>query len=175
MAAEQATTGGVAGTHPFRQALARHAGGVAVVTGPGPVGLTVTSFTSASLNPPLVSLYVAQSSTTWPGLRQARAFGVNLLAHDQSEVAARFACQGVDRFAPPTRWHRGPLGVPFLDGASARLVCLPERTITIGDHWLLIGLVIGAELGKATAPLVYHHRRFGWFACQHHNSPSAIT
>jgi flavin reductase (DIM6/NTAB) family NADH-FMN oxidoreductase RutF len=163
VAAEQATMMRPVEGGRFRQALSRHAGGVAVVTGPGPVGLTVTSFTSASLDPPLVSLYVARSSGTWSGLHQAPAFGVNVLAGDQADVAARFAEHGVDRFAKPTRWRPGPLDVPFLYGVVACLLCEPYRAITIGDHWLLIGLVTDAELGGASAPLLYHRSRFGRF------------
>lgn len=147
----------------FRRALARHAASVAVVTGPGPIGLTVTSFTSASLEPPLVSLYVARSSATWPALRISRAFAVNMLASDQADIAARFAERGADRFAYPTRWRRGPLGVPFLEGAAAWVICERYQAISIGDHWLLIGLVIDTELSDGAPPLLYHRRTFGRF------------
>src|SRR5713226_3713455 len=79
-----------------------------------------------------------------------------VLGGDQADVAARFAGHGVDRLAQPKRWHWGPLGVPLSDGAVACLVCESYRVITIGDHWLLVGLVIGAELGGASSPRPYH-------------------
>lgn len=151
------------GPGEFRQALAQHAGGVAVVTGPGPVGLTVTSLASASIDPPLVSIYVGRSSATWAGLRHAPVFGVNMLACDQAELATRFADQNADRFAAPTRWRFGPLGIPVLDGGVAQLMCERYRAMAIGDHWLLVGLVVAAEIREAGAPLVYHRSRFGQF------------
>ncbi|MEV7965015.1 flavin reductase family protein [Sphaerisporangium sp. NPDC088356] len=150
----------------FRRALAVHAAGVVVVTAQTegvPVGLTATSFSSVSLNPPLVSFYVDQSSTTWPWLRQAETFAVNVLASDQAELASRFARKGVDRFAEPTRWGPGPGGVPLLSGVSAHLVCTPHTTVEIGDHILVVGLVTGTGIGTAGRPLLYHQGRFGRF------------
>ena len=147
----------------FRLALRRHAAGVVVVTGQGPVGLTATSLTSVSLDPPLVSFCVARDSTTWPDLRQAEFFAVNVLAGDQTAVAARFADRDVDRFGAPTRWRVGPYDVPILCGVAAHLLCEPYDTIALGDHWLVVGLVIGAELGESGEPLLYHHGRYGAF------------
>ena len=78
----------VVGAARFRHVLARHAAGVVVVTGPGPVGLTATSFTSVSLDPPLVSFYVAGTSTTWPRLSEAEVFAINVLGIDQANVGS---------------------------------------------------------------------------------------
>jgi flavin reductase (DIM6/NTAB) family NADH-FMN oxidoreductase RutF len=150
----------------FRRALAVHAAGVVVITahsGGAPVGLTATSFSSVSLNPPLVSFYVDQSSTTWPWLKDAGHFAVNVLASDQAEVAARFARKGIDRFAEPTRWRPGPERVPLLDGTSAHLFCRPHSTIDVGDHILVVGLVTQTHLGNPDRPLIYHQGRFGRF------------
>ncbi|MCW2876379.1 MAG: flavin reductase protein [Sphaerisporangium sp.] len=150
----------------FRRALAVHAAGVVVVTAQTegvPVGLTATSFSSVSLNPPLVSFYVDQSSTTWPWLRQAETFAVNVLASDQAELAARFARKGADRFAEPTRWTPGPDDVPLLGGVSAHLVCVPHTTVEIGDHVLVVGLVTGTGIDTSGRPLLYHQGRFGRF------------
>jgi flavin reductase (DIM6/NTAB) family NADH-FMN oxidoreductase RutF len=150
----------------FRSALGRHAAGVVVVTArppSGPAGLTATSFTSVSLDPPLVSFYVAQSSTTLPLLHRAPTFAVNVLGHDQAELAARFASRDVDRFAEPTRWSAGPAGEPLLDGAVARLLCEWYTTHPVGDHWLIVGRVTGVQLGEADTPLLYHRGTFGRF------------
>jgi flavin reductase (DIM6/NTAB) family NADH-FMN oxidoreductase RutF len=147
----------------FRLALGRHASGVAVITGPGPVGLTATSLTSVSLDPPLVSFCVDRASTTWPNLRQAPVFGVNVLAGDQAATASRFAGRGIDRFGSPTRWRTGPCGVPILGGITVHLLCEPYDTIALGDHWLVVGLVIGTELGTSGEPLLYHQGRYGGF------------
>ena len=150
----------------FRRALARHAAGVVVVTAAaptGPAGLTATSFTSVSVDPPLVSFYVAQSSTTLPALREAPTFAVNVLGHDQSEVAARFAARDVDRFGAPTRWRPAPSGEPLLEGASAHLLCDWYASSDVGDHLLIVGQVTAIELGTADHPLLYHRGRFGHF------------
>ncbi|GGS71091.1 flavin-dependent reductase [Planobispora rosea] len=150
----------------FRRALAVHAAGVVVITAQSqgvPVGLTATSFSSVSLDPPLVSFYVDQGSTTWPWLGQADHFAVNILASDQAELAARFASKGVDRFAAPTRWSPGPLGAPLLRDVSAHLVCLPYETVDVGDHVLVVGLVAEAVLHGSGRPLLYHQGRFGRF------------
>ncbi|GII31969.1 flavin reductase family protein [Planotetraspora mira] len=150
----------------FRTALAGHAAGVVVITAQDegiPVGLTATSFSSVSLKPPLVSFYVDQASTTWPRLRSADHFAVNVLTSDQGELAARFARKGVDRFAEPTRWRPGLYGAPLLSDASAHLICLPHTTVEVGDHVLVVGLVSEATVHGTGRPLLYHQGRFGRF------------
>lgn len=148
---------------PFKLALGRHAAGVAVVTSRGPIGLTATSLTSVSLDPPLVSFCVDRGSTTWPDLRQAEFFAVNILARDQALLASRFAVRGIDRFGPPTSWRTGPHGVPILEGITAHLLCEPYDIIALGDHWLMVGLVISTGLGQSDEPLLYHRGHYGTF------------
>ncbi|MFI0486230.1 flavin reductase family protein [Actinomadura sp. 9N215] len=155
------------GADLFREALGRHASGVVAITaevGGAPVGLTATSFTSVSLAPPLVSFYIADSSTTWPRLRLARIFGVHLLATDQADLAARFADRGADRFGPPTAWRPSEEGVPLIDDAIAHLICDRHETHAIGDHWLVVGHVRRALLNRRREPLLYHQGAFGGFA-----------
>ncbi len=145
--------------------MAAHAAGVAIVTArPGgvPVGLTVTSFTSVSLAPPLVSFYVDHASATWPALREADCFAVNILAEDQHELAANFARKGIDRFATCPGWRAGVSGVPLLDGSIAHLVCRPHAVADIGDHVLAVGRVVATEL-PGGRPLLYHQATFGSF------------
>ncbi|GAA1071737.1 flavin reductase family protein [Nocardiopsis composta] len=152
------------GADAFRRALAAHPAGVVVVTadsGGRPVGLTATSFTSVSLDPPLVAFYIAATSSTWPHLRGAGQFAVNLLTEDQRDLAARFARRGGDRFAPPTEWTPGPGGTPLLGGAAAHLLCRSERTEEVGDHWLVVGRVRSADVHRPTRPLLYHQGGFG--------------
>ncbi|MFD9942737.1 flavin reductase family protein [Nonomuraea sp. NPDC059023] len=150
----------------FRQALAVHASGVVVITAQSdglPVGLTATSFSSVSLEPPLVSFYVDRSSTTWPRLGAADHFAVNILASDQAELAARFARKNIDRFAAPTRWRPGPLGAPLLRDVCAHLICLPYERAEVGDHVLVVGLVADTHVRHTGRPLLYHQGRFGRF------------
>jgi flavin reductase (DIM6/NTAB) family NADH-FMN oxidoreductase RutF len=151
----------------FRRALARHAAGVVIITasaGGEPVGLTATSFSSASIEPPLVSFYVDCSSTTWPSLGTADRFAVNILAGDQADLASRFARRGIDRFAPPTAWHLdGDQGVPLLDGACVHIVCRPHTTLDVGDHILVVGLVTAVDARESGRPLLYHRGGYGRF------------
>ncbi|WP_307872566.1 flavin reductase family protein [Paractinoplanes ovalisporus] len=145
----------------FRTCLRGHAAGVVVVTalGPdGPAGLTVTSFTAASLTPPLVSFYADRRSRTWPVIRGAGHFGVNLLAAGQPALAQTFARPGADRFAA-TAWSPGAAGVPWLSGALAHLSCAVDQVVEVGDHFLVVGLVLHTAPG-AGAPLVYHEARY---------------
>jgi flavin reductase (DIM6/NTAB) family NADH-FMN oxidoreductase RutF len=149
----------------FRGALRHHGGGVAVVTvaGPdGPMGFMVTSLTAASLHPPLVSFYVNHDSRSWPTLRSAGQFGVHLLGAGHRDLAALFARRGADRFAPPTRWRPGPGGVPVLLDAIVRLLCARREVVPVGDHFLVVGEVLGIERnGAGGDPLLYAHGDFG--------------
>jgi flavin reductase (DIM6/NTAB) family NADH-FMN oxidoreductase RutF len=157
-----------AGVDPdrFRAALAHHAAGVVVVTvGDGPYGVTVNSFTSVSLHPPLVSFYLNMGSSCVAPLRRSGWFGVNVLDAGQRELGARFARRGVDRFGPPTRWWSGPAGVPLLAGAVVHLVCRRYRMIPLGDHELVVGMVtdVRAYPAPGSAPLLYQRGRYGCF------------
>ncbi len=124
--------------------------------------MTATSFTSVSLTPPLVSFYIDDRSGTWPSIRDAGAFAVNILGEDQRGVASRFATRGIDRFAPPTCWHTGPEGLPLIEGAVGHVLCRKHDLLGVGDHWLVVGRVADADLGVGH-PLLYHRGRYGRF------------
>ncbi|MGW5878728.1 flavin reductase family protein [Nocardiopsis terrae] len=164
------TRGGRGDVHldRLREVLRSHAAGVVVVTARGsrgPVGLTATSFASVSLDPPLVSFYVAATSRTLPGLHEADGFAVHLLGAGQADLAARFAARTGDRFASPTRWSPGAGGVPLLEGVPAVLVCRGHEERRIGDHLLMVGEVVDARSRDGAAqPLVYHRRAYGSFS-----------
>ena len=107
----------------FKAALGRWASGITVVTaaGPdGPVGLTVSAFSSLSLHPPLVLVCIGHASWTHDLVTQAPGFGVHILATDQEEVSNTFAFSREDRFKD-LPWEGGHHGVPMLEGAHARL------------------------------------------------------
>ncbi len=147
----------------FKAAFRHHPAGVVVVTLDGasrPVGFTATSLASVSLSPPLLSFAIAHSSSSWPALRDASSFVINLLSADQHEVASRFAVSGIDRFAPPTLWHPLPTGEPALDGTPAWLRAVVEHRVEVGDHDIVVGLVTDAYVRDETVPLVYHDRRY---------------
>ncbi|WP_229401737.1 flavin reductase family protein [Micromonospora okii] len=145
------------------RAILRHqASTVTVVTAPGspPVGFTATSFTSVSLDPPIVSFCLNLASSSWPTVARSRHVAVHLLAHGQQALARTFATSGVDRFADPTRWRAGPEGVPILDGTLAWLLCRVVDRVVVGDHAIVLAepeLLRHAEVGT---PLLYHSGRY---------------
>ncbi|MGV9251405.1 flavin reductase family protein [Streptomyces sp. NPDC003697] len=146
----------------LRSALRAHAAGVTVVTaaGPaGPAGVTVTSFTSVSARPALVSFALAETSSTWERIKDCTRFGVQLLGAHQVETAKLFASSGVDRFAPPTRWHPGPHGVPLLDDCLCWLICSPYQQARLGDHHLVVCSVDEVVEGEPGDSLVHLHSR----------------
>ncbi|HEY3726003.1 MAG TPA: flavin reductase family protein [Solirubrobacteraceae bacterium] len=154
----------------FRQALGRFATGVAFITAvPGgqPAGLIVNSFTSVSLEPPLVSFSPARSSLTWSRMRRARRFGVNVLGRQHEPFVVRAAPAGADRFAG-LDWKPGRSGVPLLTDALVRLECEIVAEHLAGDHWIVLGQVSDLEVSPRSHPLVSFA---GEFASLVANSP----
>ena len=148
----------------FRQVLARFATGVVVVTGAtgdGPAGLTCQSFSSLSLDPPLVLLSTARSSKTWPRIAATGRFAVNVLGADQQDVSTRFAVSGGDKFAEQA-WRPGALGNPLLDGAIAHVECDIQATHDGGDHVIVVGRVRAIEAPglEQRSPLVYYRSAY---------------
>jgi len=147
----------------FRRLLRRHAAGVVVVTAPGspPAGFTATSFTSVSLDPPLVSFSLAHTASTWPTVAVAEVVAVHVLGRHQESVARTFATSGIDRFAAHGAWEPGPEGVPLLDGTLARVVCRVTTHVIAGDHTIVLATPVhGDHAGDDTPPLVYHAGRY---------------
>ncbi|MFO7858953.1 MAG: flavin reductase family protein [Ectothiorhodospiraceae bacterium] len=141
----------------LKQALGRYPTGVTVVTarrGDGePVGLTVNSFTSVSLEPPLILWCLDHRSPNLEAFRSARAFAVNVLAADQGELSTRFARPVEDKFQG-VDWQPDAEGAPVLGGAVARLSCRGYAEYPGGDHVILLGEVVDfADTGGD--PLVY--------------------
>jgi flavin reductase (DIM6/NTAB) family NADH-FMN oxidoreductase RutF len=141
----------------FRQVLGHYPTGVTVVTalsGDRPVGLTIGSFTSVSLDPALVGFLPAKSSESWPAIEAAGWFCVNVLADDQGELCWRFARDSDDKFAE-VGWHPAPSGAPILNGATAWIDCQVHTVVDAGDHWFVMGLVHELEVERDHAPLVF--------------------
>ncbi|AWK09219.1 flavin reductase [Streptomyces spongiicola] len=146
----------------LRSVFRRHAAGVAVITAQGdrPVGFTATSLSSVAAEPPLLSFGIGTASSSWRVLAGADHVGVHILAEHQSDLAARFARRGADRFAPPTRWRTGPEGVPLLDGVLAWLVCRVVARVPAGDHRVVIAEAVAGDPEGTGRPLLYHQGRF---------------
>ena len=149
----------------FRHVLGHFATGVAVITaiGPsGPVGMVVSSFTSVSLEPPLVAFLPDRSSTSWPKIRAAGAFCVNILSAGQEELCAKFARKGIDKFAG-VAWRPASSGAPILDGGMAWIDCELTQTFESGDHYIAIGRVLQLEAAEYGVPLVFFQGGYGHF------------
>jgi flavin reductase (DIM6/NTAB) family NADH-FMN oxidoreductase RutF len=144
----------------FRSLLRRHAAAVVVITAPGqpPAGFTATSFTSVSLDPPLVSFCLAHTASAWPAVSAADVVAVHVLTEEQEHVARTFSTSGIDRFAAHGDWTAGPGGVPLLAGVLARLVCRVVRRVRAGDHTIVLASPETGTLhdDHAATPLVYH-------------------
>jgi flavin reductase (DIM6/NTAB) family NADH-FMN oxidoreductase RutF len=150
----------------LRRALGRYATGVTVVTarapgrGAAPVGVTVNSFTSVSLDPPLLLWCLDLRSSTRPVFLAAGWFAVNVLAADQAALSARFAARGAaDKFAG-LDWTEGLGGSPLLPGCLARFECRTERAVEVGDHVVLIGRVLRASHREEGEPLLFLGGRY---------------
>ncbi len=141
----------------LRKALGAFVTGVTVVTtldeAGTPRGFTANSFTSVSLEPPLVLVCIAKASGSYPVFAGARGFAVNILAEDQRHVSSTFASRTADRFAV-VNWAPGPAGNPVFEGAAAWLDCEMHDTHEAGDHLLLIGRIVGFE-SRPLPPLGY--------------------
>jgi 3-hydroxy-9,10-secoandrosta-1,3,5(10)-triene-9,17-dione monooxygenase reductase component len=148
----------------MRDVLGHFATGVVVVTARQTdgtlLGFTCQSFASLSLDPPLVSLAPARTSSTWPRIRAVGAFCVNVLAAEHEEVSVAFARSGVDKFAG-VAWTPAPSGAPVLDGVSAWVDCELWAEYDGGDHTIAVGRVLDLSADPARPPLLYYRGRYG--------------
>lgn len=161
-----ATTQAAFDSSSFRHVLGHFATGVAVITAitpSGPVGMAVSSFTSVSLEPPLVAFLPDKSSTSWPRIRGAGVFCVNILSAGQEELCAQFARKGIDKFAG-VPWRSAPSGAPILEGGMAWIDCELTQTFESGDHFIAIGRVVQLEAAEYGVPLVFFQGGYGHFA-----------
>jgi flavin reductase (DIM6/NTAB) family NADH-FMN oxidoreductase RutF len=149
--------------HDFRKVLGQFATGVTIITATtdgSPVGVAANSFTSVSMDPPLVLFCVSRSSSTWPRIEQARRFAVNILGEHQEELCRLFATPGADRFGA-TEWHVGAGGSPVLDDVLAYLDCEFWAEYDGGDHIIVVGLVLDLGVLRDTGPLLFFRGRYG--------------
>ena len=146
----------------FRALMGDYATGATIVTAgcdAGPHGLAVNSFTSVSMSPQLISFCPDKASETWPAVRDAAFFAVNILAHGQHDVCRQFARKGVDRFEG-VGYHRSPNGCPILAGSLGYLECELVDVVDAGDHHIAIGHVIDIHHDADQHPLIYYQGGF---------------
>ncbi|MBA3605323.1 MAG: flavin reductase family protein [Actinomycetota bacterium] len=152
----------------FRRVLGHFPTGVTIVTGwsgDAPAGFTIGSFTSVSLEPPLVAFLPQVQSDTWQAMAPAGKFCVNVLRDDQSELCWRFARKGVgDGRFDDLAWTPSPTGCPILDGVGAWIDCTVEDTAVYGDHYLVVGRVVDlSHHEEPHTPLVFYKGALGGF------------
>ena len=147
----------------MREVLGHFASGVTVVaalTEAGPIGFTCQSFSSLSLDPPLVAFAPARTSRTWPRLREIGRFCVDVLAEGQDDLSQRFAGADADRF-DGVAWRRSPHGAPVLDGVVAWIDAELWAEYDGGDHTIVVARVLDLGADPARRPLLYHRGSYG--------------
>jgi 3-hydroxy-9,10-secoandrosta-1,3,5(10)-triene-9,17-dione monooxygenase reductase component len=146
----------------FRQVLSLLPTGVTVITGhgeSGPIGMTANSFTSVSLEPPLVLFCPAKNSSTWPLVRATQRFCVNVLAGHHEPLSRQFALKDVDRFAGVSHHHRQT--GPAIGDAVAHLDCAIEAEYEAGDHIIVVARVLALDADERAVPLLFHRGSLG--------------
>jgi flavin reductase (DIM6/NTAB) family NADH-FMN oxidoreductase RutF len=147
----------------LRDVLGHFASGVTVVTAltaGGPAGFTCQSFSSLSLDPPLVAFAPARTSQTWPALREIGRFCVNVLAEGQDDVSQNFARSGVDKFAG-VRWAPSTHGSPVLDDVVAWIDGELWAEYDGGDHSIVVARVLDLGADPDRRPLLFHRGTYG--------------
>jgi 3-hydroxy-9,10-secoandrosta-1,3,5(10)-triene-9,17-dione monooxygenase reductase component len=148
----------------FREVLGHFATGVTIVTALEegvPVGFSCQSFAALSLDPPMVVLAPARTSTSWPRIRAAGSFCVNILGEHQEAVCRAFAISGGDKFSG-VGWRPGITGAPVIDNSLAVVECELGDIFEGGDHEIVIGRVVALDVGEG-GPLLFYRGGFGRF------------
>ena len=147
----------------LRDALGCFATGVTVVTclddEGRPAGLTVNSFTSVSLEPPLLLVCLHKQATSAPALIKARCFAINVLQTGQQPASIRFSKRDEDRFGT-TSWSCGEAGAPILEESLGVFECERFAVYDGGDHHILVGKVVKASFDASLDPLLYFRGRY---------------
>ena len=150
----------------YRQVLGHFTTGVTVITAAaeaGPVGLAVGSFSSVSLDPPLVGFFADKGSTSWPKIEGTGSFCVNILGEHQEDVCRRFASKEPDKFAG-LGWKATGSGSPLIDDVIAWIDCDIDQVVEAGDHFLVLGAVRELDIAHDGPPLLFFRGGYGRFA-----------
>ena len=149
--------GGRVTSAEFRRACGRFATGVTIASvwdaEGAPHGLTVSSFTSVSLDPPLILICLGHGVSAIDAFRASAHFGINVLAENQRDLAERFTQKGQDRFEG-LKWRRGKTGVPLLAGVLAAMECAVRQRVTAGDHDIFVAEMVVARVAGGE-PLIH--------------------
>ena len=150
----------------FRNVLGHFPTGVTAVTAVNngkPIGMAIGSFTSVSLEPPLVAFLPGKESGSWKEIREAGSFCVNVMGQDQMEVCGVMASRAEDKFAD-VEWSPAGSGSPSISGSIAYIDCDIEMIHDGGDHDIVIGRVLKLEVMDSKSPLVFFQGNYGTFS-----------
>ncbi|WP_244928387.1 flavin reductase family protein [Nocardioides sp. W7] len=153
----------LAAARQFRDVLGRFASGVTVVTsisGGEPVGMTCQSFSSVSLDPPLVLFIPAKTSRAWPLIQRSGRFCVNFLAAGQAELSNTMASRGIDKFADVDWIPAEATGSPVLPGTLGHVDCTIHAVHEAGDHFVVIGRVLALATTETPDPLLFFQGKY---------------
>lgn len=151
----------------FRQVLGSYPTGVCAITAMDeqgkPTGMVVGTFTSVSLDPPLVGFLPDKSSSTWPLIEKAGRFCVNVLGSDQQAICRQLAAKGTEKFAG-VDYALSENNLPVIADALATIECTIHSVNEAGDHWFVLGNVLAMEATRHEDPMLFHRGRYGGFA-----------
>lgn len=165
MSEQLTAVGSTIDARTFREALGHYPTGVALITATLAdgelVGMVVGTFTSVSIDPPLVAFLPDRGSKTFAKLREADSFCVNVLASDQADLVGGW--RGAESFAE-LAWRPSPSGAPILTESVAWIDCDYHQIVDAGDHYIVLGQVNALEVQRPTCPLLFFQGGFGGFA-----------
>ncbi len=150
----------------FRKVLGSYPTGVCVITAldeDKPAGMVVGSFTSVSLDPPLVGFFPDKSSSSWPLIEKAGHFCVNVMAADQMDVCRSVVAKGEAKFVG-VEYTVSDHDLPVIAGSIATIECRLYSVTEAGDHWFVLGQVLRMENVREDDPMLFHRGRYGGFA-----------
>jgi flavin reductase (DIM6/NTAB) family NADH-FMN oxidoreductase RutF len=151
----------------FRQVLGSYPTGVCAVTALGedgkPIGMVVGTFTSVSLDPPLVGFLPDKNSSSWPLIEKAGRFCVNVLGSDQVGVCRQIAAKGPDKFAG-LEYSVSMHNLPVIANSIAQIECHLHSVTDAGDHWFVLGQILHLDIIRDEDPMLFHRGRYGGFA-----------
>lgn len=145
----------------FRRACGHFATGVCVasVFDGYPLGLTINSFTSVSLRPPVILICLDREARLTERFQRQHAFAVNILRENQKDISAAFALKPEEPFEG-VAWHRSERGAPVIEGALAAIECRLIRVLPVGDHDVLFGEALAVSVAEEGDPLLYFRSRY---------------
>lgn len=151
----------------FRKVLGSYPTGVSVITALGadgkPNGMVVGTFTSVSLDPPLVGFFPDKRSTSWPLIEAAGHFCVNIMGSDQQDICRAVGAKGDEKFVG-VEFSISDHGLPIIANAIAAIECRLYSVTEAGDHWFVMGEVLRLETTRDEDPMLFHRGRYGGFA-----------